>query len=448
MSVERKPSVLTGCAAGSIRWRSRRDSSTSTARSIGTSSSAPSPGCCRDLQPARRHVQQHQDYNKPDSRCKKVFTGGLSSYRRIALMLGLPADTHPRELVKLGRHPFVRQHPTQDRQSWSLQGKHHHGDRSISMNFRRRTGTARRRPLPDDLPAAAHQGSGNRRDERRRLSRMIHDKNRIPILMWRAQHIGHHSRRGSKAVRARCRLRSRWASSRPSSSSPAHRAQGICEYDVAGSIRARGRAGEVQRSISTCRPRRDRDRRIPPDRIRRSICPKARSLSSPAISRAIRHRSRPFASPPSPIATIDPARHHRGALPGSYSEKHRHSSIMRAATAWNVLDRSGVPGITDVWCNPVQAGIHLLIQMKQSYRNQASSGERDLGLVGGPRALQARHRCGRRHRHSRLRRGRLAIAYRVNAGENISSSCPRHSAWADPSTRKRDRKPDALWTGK
>src|SRR4029453_5322545 len=54
-----------------------------------------------------------------------------------------------------------------------------------------------------------------------------------------------------------------------------------------------------------------------------------------------------------------------------YSENAVCSSIMRAATAWNVLDRAGVPGITDVWCPPVQAGINLLIRMKQSYRNQA-----------------------------------------------------------------------------
>ena len=33
-----------------------------------------------------------------------------------------------------------------------------------------------------------------------------------------------------------------------------------------------------------------------------------------------------------------------GALPGSFSENAICSSIMRAATAWNVLDRAGVPG--------------------------------------------------------------------------------------------------------
>src|SRR5262249_56120618 len=38
-----------------------------------------------------------------NARCRQVFTGGLSSARRVAMMFGLPPDTHPRELVRLGR---------------------------------------------------------------------------------------------------------------------------------------------------------------------------------------------------------------------------------------------------------------------------------------------------------------------------------------------------------
>src|SRR5262249_19549838 len=45
-----------------------------------------------------------KDYNKPSSRCRRVFGCGLSSYRRVAMMLGLAPDTHPRELVKIGRN--------------------------------------------------------------------------------------------------------------------------------------------------------------------------------------------------------------------------------------------------------------------------------------------------------------------------------------------------------
>src|SRR5664279_6433490 len=43
-------------------------------------------------------------YQKPDSRCRRLFGNGLSSYRRVAMLLGLPLDTHPRELVKIGRN--------------------------------------------------------------------------------------------------------------------------------------------------------------------------------------------------------------------------------------------------------------------------------------------------------------------------------------------------------
>src|SRR3984893_19379624 len=44
-----------------------------------------------------------KDYNAPTSRCRRVFGSALNNYRRIAMMLGLPPDTHPRELVKVGR---------------------------------------------------------------------------------------------------------------------------------------------------------------------------------------------------------------------------------------------------------------------------------------------------------------------------------------------------------
>ena len=50
-----------------------------------------------------------KDYNKKDARCRRVFGCSLSSYRRIAMMLGLPPDTHPRELVKICRTILERQ---------------------------------------------------------------------------------------------------------------------------------------------------------------------------------------------------------------------------------------------------------------------------------------------------------------------------------------------------
>jgi 4-hydroxy-3-polyprenylbenzoate decarboxylase len=139
-----------------------------------------------------------------------------------------------------------------------------------------------------------------------------------------------------------------------------------------------------------------------------------------------------------------------GGLPGSYSENTVCSSIMRAATAWNVLDRSGVPGITDVWCPPVHAGINLLIQMKQSYRNQAKQAA---NAIWGSSAAHVRYK------HITVVDDDIdihdyaavdwAIAYRVNAGEDDIVIMPStFGAGLDPSTRKRDRNPALFGTGK
>src|SRR5262249_46139588 len=44
-----------------------------------------------------------KDTNPATSRCRRIFGSALNNYRRIAMMLGLPPDAHPRELVKIGR---------------------------------------------------------------------------------------------------------------------------------------------------------------------------------------------------------------------------------------------------------------------------------------------------------------------------------------------------------
>ncbi len=133
-------------------------------------------------------------------------------------------------------------------------------------------------------------------------------------------------------------------------------------------------------------------------------------------------------------------------MPGSYSENGVCSSIMRAATAWNVLDRAGVPGITDVWCPPVQTGINVLIRMKQSYRGQAKQ---------AANALWGSSAAHVRYKHVTVVDDDIdihdyaavdwAIAHRVNAGENDIVIMPAtFGAGLDPSTRRRDRNPDAV----
>ena len=123
---------------------------------------------------------------------------------------------------------------------------------------------------------------------------------------------------------------------------------------------------------------------------------------------------------------------------------------MRAATAWNVLDRSGVPGITDVWCPPVQAGINALVRMQQSYRGQAKQAA---NALWGSTAAHVRYKHVTVvdddidiHDYAAVD---WAIAYRVNAGENDIVIMPgTFGLGLDPSTRRRDRNPALFGTGK
>jgi 4-hydroxy-3-polyprenylbenzoate decarboxylase len=115
-----------------------------------------------------------------------------------------------------------------------------------------------------------------------------------------------------------------------------------------------------------------------------------------------------------------------------------------------VLDRAGVPGVTDVWCPPVQTGINLLIRMKSSYRNQAKQAA---NAIWGSSAAHVRYK------HITVVDDDIdihdyaavdwAIAQRVNAGEDdIIIMRSTFGAGLDPSTRKRDRNPALFGTGK
>ena len=132
----------------------RRDCARSTPRSIGTSSSAPSRAMAQGPGTGPALLFNNiKDYNKNDhAAAAQVFAGGLGSYRRVAMMLGLPPDTHPRELVKIGRTILEGRDPAAHRQGRPVQGEHPHrqGHRPLRI-----PGAAlepgRRRPLHPHL---------------------------------------------------------------------------------------------------------------------------------------------------------------------------------------------------------------------------------------------------------------------------------------------------------
>jgi 4-hydroxy-3-polyprenylbenzoate decarboxylase len=393
-------------------------------------------------------------YNKPDSRCRRIFGNGLSSYRRLAMMLGLPPDTHPRELVKIGRNllnerispRIVKSGPVKDHvvtgkdvDLYDFPSPHWNrvdGGRYILTYG----GVVTKDPTNDIMNIGIYRG-------------MVANRDRIPILMWRAQHIGHHVTAWQNGGSAEMPIAVAigWEPSLGFvGGTPV--TKGVCEYEVMGAIR--GEPVDLVKCETV-------DLYVPASAEiviegYLGLDPATYTMEGPFAEftgylagdcspkptirvTAITHRTNPILH-----GSIE------GSLPGSFSENAICSSIMRAGTAWNVLDRAGVPGITDVWCPPVHAGINLLIGMKQSYRGQAKQAA---NAVWGSSAAHVRYK------HITVVDDDIdihdyaavdwAMAYRVNAGEDDIVIMPAtFGAGLDPSTRRRDRNPELFGTGK
>src|SRR5712691_8651206 len=134
-----------------------------------------------------------KDYNKPTTRCRRIFGSSLNNYRRIAMMLGLPPDTHPRELVKVGRTVLAGSIPpkvvaTGPVKENILKGKdidlyefptpywnRLDGGRYILTYG----GCVTKDPDTGVMNVGIYRG-------------MVASRDQIAILMWRAQHIGQH----------------------------------------------------------------------------------------------------------------------------------------------------------------------------------------------------------------------------------------------------------------
>ena len=363
-----------------------------------------------------------KDYNKPDSRCRRVFGSALNNYRRIAIMLGTPPDSHPRELVKIGRSVLEGAIPPRivnggpakenivtgkDIDLYELPIPYWNrmdGGRYLITY----AGVVTKDPNTNVMNVGVYRG-------------MVAARDKIPILMWRAQHIGHHvtawQAAGKKEMPIAVAIG--WEPSLGfCAGSPVPK--GICEYDVMGAMR--GEPVDLVKCETV-------DLYVPASAEiviegYLGLDPESYMMEGPYAEftgylaseksekptirvTCISHRNDPILR-----GTIE------GCLPGSYSENAVGSSIMRAATAWNVLDRSGVPGITDVWCPPVQAGINALVRMQQSYRGQAKQAA---NALWGSTAAHVRYKHVTVvdddidiHDYAAVD---WAIAHRVNAGE-------------------------------
>ena len=180
-----------------------------------------------------------KDYNKNSSRCRRVFAGGLSSYRRIAMMMGLPHDTHPRALVKIGRTILEGSIPPRTVKDGPCKENMVKGKDIDLLEF----------PVPqwnrvDGGRYLLTWGGVVTKDPQSGVMNvgiyrgMVAARDRIPILMWRAQHIGHHATAWRQDGRSEMPIAVAigWEPSLGFTGG-APVAKGVCEYDVMGAIR-------------------------------------------------------------------------------------------------------------------------------------------------------------------------------------------------------------------
>jgi 4-hydroxy-3-polyprenylbenzoate decarboxylase len=395
-----------------------------------------------------------KDYNSKGTRCSQVFGCSLSSYRRVAMLLGLPPDTHPRELVKVARTILSGAIPPKIVKDGPVKENIVKGDDIDLFEFptphwnrldggrymMTYAGCVTKNPDSGVMNVGVYRG-------------MVADKTHIPIYMYRAQHIGHHAlawqQKGAKEMPIAYVIG--WEPSMDFCAG-APVPMGVCEYDVMGAIR--GSAVELVKCES-------HDLYVPataeivvegflsfdsstymmegPFAEFTGYVAGERAPRPTMRVTAITHRNNPVLR-----GTIE------GALPKSFSENAICSSIMRSGIAWNVLDRAGVPGVTDVWGPPVHATMNLIVQLKQTYRNQA---KQVANAIWGSSASHVRYKHVTVvdddidiHDYAAVD---WAIAYRVNAGENGIVIMPStFGAGLDPSTRRRDRNIGLFGTGK
>jgi len=179
-------------------------------------------------------------YNTQGTRCRRIFGSSLNSYRRIAMMMGLPPDTHPRELVKIGRTILSGSVPPKIVATGPVKENIVTGKDidlyELPVPFWNRLdggrylltygGCVTKDPETGVMNVGVYRG-------------MVAARDQIPILMWRAQHIGHHftAWQNGGEVEMPIAVAMGWEPALAfTGGSPVPK--GMCEYDVIGAIRA------------------------------------------------------------------------------------------------------------------------------------------------------------------------------------------------------------------
>jgi 4-hydroxy-3-polyprenylbenzoate decarboxylase len=392
-----------------------------------------------------------KDYR--NGRCTRIFTASMSSYRRIAMMYGLPADASITNLVKHSRELFKKRMPPVEVASGPVKQHVLKGEAIDLFEFpaprwNRRDG---------GRYLLTMQGNVTKDPETGRLNvgiyrGMIGKENTIPSLLSRAQNWGQdflkYAARGEEMPVA-CVIGGEPAFAYMACTPLPPQ---VSEYDVMGAML--GKPVELVRceTVPLLVPANAEiviEGWISPD-------PKTFEMEGP-----YGEYTGYYAGDQGPKHTIrvtcithrdDPILQGsvEGTLPGMMTENSMMSSIQRAAIAWNVLDNAGVPGITDVHCPAANNGTTIILQMRPTYRGQAKQAA--MALWGASSAhVRYKHVWAVNddidiHDYNALD---WAFAWRVNAAEDDVLIVPgTFGAILDPSTRLKYRDPIKYGTGK
>ncbi len=392
-----------------------------------------------------------KDYTQ--GRCTQLFTGGLSKYSRLALMFGLSKDASITDLVRAARKAYSSRIPPVVVKTGSVKENIIKGDGINLFDFpvplwhrldggryiNTMQGTITRDLVTGRLNVGLYRG-------------MIGKKNTIPVLLWRPQNWGQDMLKyKDKHEEMPVAFVYGWEPSLPfCASSPVP--PDVSEYDVMGAIRGApvelvdcetvplqvpATAEIVIEGYISSDP--DTFELEGPFGEYTGYFGGDQALRHKVRVTCIMHRNKPIFR-----GTLE------GTMPKMLNENSIMSSVQRAAIAWNILERAGVPGVTDVHCPPANNGTTLMIQIRQTYRGQAKQAA---AAIWGSNAAHMRYKHiwvvdedVDIHDYGAID---WAYAYRVNAAEDDIVFFPgTFGSACDPSTRLKFRDAEFFGTGK
>ncbi|MGE0746564.1 MAG: UbiD family decarboxylase [Rhodospirillales bacterium] len=394
-----------------------------------------------------------KDYDRPDSRCRRFFTAGLSNYRRLAMMFGLDKDASVRDIIARSRDAMAGRVAPKVVSGGPVKEVVVKGDDVNLFDF-----PAPRWHRLDGGRYLTTFAGGVSKDPDTGLHNvgvyrgMIDDRNSMPIAVGGSQHMAQHLRKYARDCKEMpVAFVYGWEPCLPFCAS-APIPPDVCEYDVMGSIRGAPVELVPCETVDLLVPAtaevvvegyvsadEETFRMEGPFGEYAGYFAGDRKPKSTVRVTCITHRRDPIMR-----GTLE------GTLPKMLNENSIMSSVQRAAVAWNVLDRAGVPGITDVHCAAANNGTTLFIQMRQTYRGQAKQAA--AAIWGSNASIKRYKNIWVVDEDIDIRDyGALdwAFAYRVNAAEDdivIFPSMP--GSPLDPSTRLKYRSNPRVSMGK